>query len=66
MTDNHRLQAQVGRRAFLQNGVLLLTAPKLIPALTSVASAFADEPPTTTRVGLITDLHYDPSRLSGR
>lgn len=44
---------QLGRRAFLQNGTLLLAA-----AATIDASSFADTESPPLRVGLITDLHY--------
>ncbi len=65
MTDTDRISAQAGRRAFLQSGVLLLTAPAFTPAVTSAASVFADEPPRKTKVGLITDLHYADKAPAG-
>ena len=48
-TDNIAL----GRRAFLQNGALILSAAK-----TAGASLFAAEQESALKVGLVTDLHY--------
>ena len=45
---------RLGRRAFLQNGTLMLTAA----ATADASSLFADERKDGLRVGLITDLHY--------
>lgn len=43
----------LGRRAFLRNGALVLTAVgSHLPAV------FADEQPSVLKIGLITDLHY--------
>ena len=44
---------QVGRRAFLKSGSLVLLAGTLNPS-----KLFAAEPQTALRVGLVTDLHY--------
>jgi alkaline phosphatase len=45
--------ARLGRRAFLKNGSLVLTAATLSPR-----TRFADDGASTLRVGLVTDLHY--------
>lgn len=45
---------QLGRRAFLRNGTLLLTAASTWDS----ASLFAEEQGTSLRIGLVTDLHY--------
>ena len=45
--------ATLGRRAFLKNGALILTAASM-----DVSSVFADDHVPTFRVGLVTDLHY--------
>lgn len=45
---------RLGRRAFLQNGTLLLAATGTVDA----SSLFADESQDRLKVGLITDLHY--------
>ena len=50
----------VGRRAFLRNGVLVLTATSL-----SSRPLAADEPAATLRVGLVTDLHYADKAPAG-
>ena len=42
----------IGRRAFLKNGVLVMAAT------VDSSSLFAEEPESTLRVGLVTDLHY--------
>lgn len=49
-----KLFTQIGRRAFLQNGTLLLTAA----ATTNIPQLFAEESRTGVRVGLVTDLHF--------
>jgi alkaline phosphatase len=52
--SDHETWRNVGRRAFLQGGTLVLTAaatPNLIPA-------FADAPRPGLRVGMVTDLHH--------
>jgi predicted phosphodiesterase len=50
--DDYSLR--LGRRAFLQNGTLFLTAA----ATVNTSSLFADEGKDRLRVGLITDLHH--------
>jgi predicted phosphodiesterase len=52
---------QLGRRAFLQNGTLFLTAS----ATGDVSSLFADEDNESLRVGLITDLHHADKPAAG-
>lgn len=42
-----------GRRAFLRNGALVLTA-----ATVDITSVIADEQATALKIGLVTDLHY--------
>lgn len=44
---------RLGRRAFLRNGALVLTA-----AASCGQTLFADEQPAILKVGLLTDLHY--------
>lgn len=44
---------EIGRRAFLRNGTLVLAATATAPC-----SLLAEEPADVLRVGLITDLHY--------
>lgn len=50
---------RLGRRAFLQNGTLLLAAG------TSCPTIFGEEPPTGIRFGLVTDLHYADKPTAG-
>lgn len=51
---NHLTNAiQVGRRAFIQNGALVLAAASLSPH-----QLFADDATASIKVGLVTDLHY--------
>ena len=52
---------RLGRRAFLQNGTLLLAAA----ATVDVSSLFADEDKERLRVGLITDLHHADKPSAG-
>ncbi len=51
---NHREPVRLGRRAFLQNGTLLLS----VAATSRASSLFADEPEDKLRIGMVTDLHY--------
>ena len=51
---------RLGRRAFLRNGVLVLSAATVNPA-----SLIADEPKAGLKVGLVTDLHYADKPPSG-
>lgn len=53
MNRNEKVSAQLGRRAFLKNGTLLL-------ATTAVSQPLfgADEQSADMKVGLVTDLHY--------
>jgi hypothetical protein len=51
--QNNEEHLRMGRRAFLQNGTLILAATN-----TASASLFADEQVPALRVGIITDLHY--------
>ncbi|MEK6260891.1 MAG: metallophosphoesterase [Planctomycetota bacterium] len=52
---------QLGRRAFLQNGTLLLAAAATVDA----SPLFADEDRERLRVGLITDLHHADKPSAG-
>ena len=52
---------RLGRRAFLQNGTLLLAAT----ATVDFSSLFADEDKERLRVGLITDLHHADKPSAG-
>ena len=45
--------AQLGRRAFLKNGVLVLSAAAVTPT-----SLISGEPKPGLKIGLVTDLHY--------
>ena len=57
-TDQHALQ--IGRRAFLQHGTLVLTATAMAPA-----SLFGSDESPVVRVGLMTDLHYADKSPNG-
>ncbi|APZ96545.1 metallophosphoesterase family protein [Fuerstiella marisgermanici] len=46
------MRLQIGRRTFLQNGTLMLTAAA------SSRPSFAQAPNSTVQVGIVTDLHY--------
>jgi predicted phosphodiesterase len=56
-----KVQVTLGRRAFLQNGTLVLAA-----ASTAGTSLLARETPKPLRVGLITDLHYADKPPAGK
>lgn len=58
-SDQHSLH--LGRRAFLQNGTLLLAAA----ATVDHALLFADEDQNVLRVGLVTDLHHADKPSAG-
>lgn len=49
---------RLGRRAFLRNGTLMLTATALPAGWSSPRRLHGDEKSTPLRVGLVTDLHY--------
>ena len=53
------MKRQIGRRTFLQDGTLLLTAA------TAVRPSFAESPNSALRVGLVTDLHYADKPSAG-
>lgn len=57
-TDQHA--RQIGRRAFLQQGTLVLTATAIAPA-----SLFGSDESPVVRVGLMTDLHYADKSPNG-
>jgi len=57
--DEHSLR--LGRRAFIQNGTLLLTAAATMDA----ASLIAEDARSGLRVGLITDLHHADKPSAG-
>jgi len=57
--DEHSLR--LGRRAFLQNGTVLLTAAVTV----NTSSLFADEGKERLRIGLITDLHHADKPSAG-
>jgi len=61
MRYRHENNRRLGRRAFLQNGTLLLAAA----ATVDVPSLLADEGKERLRVGLITDLHHADKPSSG-
>lgn len=52
---------RLGRRAFLQNGTLLLAAA----AATDPSSQFADDDKDRLRIGLVTDLHHADKPAAG-
>lgn len=52
--------ATVGRRAFLKNGALILTAASM-----DASSVFADQQEPGLKAGLVTDLHYADKRPAG-
>ena len=56
MSDPAKGIKQLGRRAFLRNGTLLLAT-----ATVDASSLFAEEQESKLRVGLVTDLHYADS-----
>lgn len=56
--DNHHIS--LGRRAFLKQGTLVLTAASI-----SSSELFADDNSHRLRVGLITDLHYADKAPAG-
>ena len=51
---------ELGRRAFVKNGTLILTA-----AATSRSMLVADEPAAHLNIGLVTDLHYADKPAAG-
>ncbi|HAA59324.1 MAG TPA: alkaline phosphatase [Planctomycetaceae bacterium] len=51
---------QLGRRAFMKNGVLVLSAAAVTPA-----SLISGEPKPGLKIGLVTDLHYADKASSG-
>ena len=58
--SSHQDHVQLGRRAFLRNGTLILTAASL-----GSPSLFASNEPSALRVGLVTDLHYADKAPAG-
>jgi len=62
MRSESETSIRLGRRAFLKNGVLVLTA-----AGVDVSSVFADQSdqPTALTIGLVTDLHYADKASAG-
>ena len=56
--DNHHVQ--LGRRAFLMHGPLVLTAASL-----STSALLADDEARRLRVGLVTDLHHADKPSAG-
>lgn len=56
----HSSCIEIGRRAFIRNGVIILAATSLRPG-----KIFADEKTDRLRVGLITDLHYADKPSAG-
>ncbi len=61
MTRDSSRIGHLGRRAFLQNGTLLLAAASTVDA----SSLFADDDKNSLRVGLITDLHHADKPSAG-
>jgi len=59
--NNDEQSRRLGRRAFLQNGALLLAAAGTVNA----ASLFAAEDGKRLRVGLDTDLHHADKTAAG-
>ncbi|MBC8116020.1 MAG: alkaline phosphatase, partial [Candidatus Saccharimonas sp.] len=60
---NDEESLRLGRRAFLQNGTLLLAAAAA--ATVDASPLFADEDRERLRVGLITDLHHADKPSAG-
>lgn len=60
MQNQESHAVQLGRRAFLRNGMLLLAAANL-----DVSALLAEPGPERLRVGLITDLHHADKPASG-
>ena len=61
MSNSEKQCVRLGRRAFLQNGTMLLAT-----AMTAdTSSLFADEDQPPLRVGLVTDLHHADKRSAG-
>lgn len=58
--SSHQDHVQLGRRAFLRNGTLILTAASL-----GSPSLFASNELSALRVGLVTDLHYADKAPAG-
>jgi alkaline phosphatase len=61
MTSNDKRCLQLGRRAFLQSGILVLGAATTLDA----SALFANEVEMPLRVGLVTDLHYADKPSAG-
>ncbi len=61
MSNSNEHCLRLGRRAFLQNGTLLLAAAATVDA----ASLFAEEDNEQLRAGLITDLHHADKSPAG-
>jgi len=58
---NRSQPVQLGRRAFLQNGTLLLATAATLDA----SSLFADERESRLRLGMVTDLHHADKPSAG-
>lgn len=61
MTRDSSRIGHLGRRAFLQNGTLLLA----VAATVDASSLFADDEKDRIRIGLITDLHHADKPSAG-
>ncbi len=55
----------IGRRALLRDGSLVLAATAMTPSLLMSQKAFADDSARAVRVGLVTDLHYADKSPAG-
>ena len=60
MQTRNASMRQLGRRAFIKNGVLVLSAAAVTPA-----SLFSDDQKPGLTIGLVTDLHYADKAASG-
>ena len=60
MQTHNAATTQLGRRAFMKNGVLVLSAAAVTPA-----SLISGEPKPGLKIGLVTDLHYADKASSG-
>ncbi|MCG6158135.1 metallophosphoesterase [Rubinisphaera margarita] len=58
--SGYKVPADLGRRAFLRNGSLLLTAATL-----KTGTLFAENQSPSVRIGLVTDLHYADKNPGG-
>ena len=56
---------RIGRRAFLEQGTLVLASASMVPATLHAADAISKPPGSKLRIGLVTDLHYAEKDAAG-